>query len=186
MIRLSPSSGSGDAEVTATFSANADETAGRSFQIVLTCEAASVNQTITINQAKAGAAGTVTVEKVIADLGWTNSTKYTELKMDDVITATASGTDSNTGKYYDNGKDWRFYQSGSAKLTITAATGHSLISATITYSVQNTGVLNYSGSAVASGTEVSLSGSSAEFSVGNSGTATNGQVRITKIAVVYE
>ncbi len=185
-IRVSPSSGSGDAEVTATFSANADETAGRSLVIVLACEAASVNQTITITQAKAGAAGTVTVEKVIADMGWTNSTKYTQLKMDDVITATASGTDSNTGKFYTNGNEWRFYQTGAAKLTISASGGHTLVSATITYTSQNTGIFTYSGATVASDTEVALSGSSAEFAVGNSGTATNGQARVTKIVVVYE
>ena len=185
-IQLSATSGSADAEITATFAANTSETEAKTYTIQLSCEAASVNQTITITQAKAGAAGTTEVEKVIADMGWTNSTKYTELKLDDVITATASATDANTGKFYTNGNEWRFYQTGAAKLTITASGNHTLVSATITYNSKNTGILTYGGASVTSGAEVALSGSSAEFAVGNSGTATNGQACITKIVVVYQ
>ena len=45
--------------------------------------------------------------------------------------------------------------------------------------------MNYNNSAVTSGTAVNVSGTSAEFTVGNSGTATNGQIRITAIEVIY-
>lgn len=60
-----------------------------------------------------------------------------------------------------------------------------LNSITVTYTVENTGILVYNNTNVSSPATVSVSGSSAEFSVGNTGTATNGQVRITAISVTY-
>ena len=187
-IQVSPGNGSGDAEVTATFSANADETAGRSFEIVLACPDASVNETITIIQAKAGAAAQAEVVFDIAAIasakGWENAKQYSSITIDNV-TLTASGG-GNTGKYYTTGNQWRFYQNESAKLTISVS-GGSLVSAKLSYASQNTGILlDAAGATVASDSEVSLSGTSAVFSVGNSGTATNGQVRFTKIVVTVE
>ena len=188
-IRVSPASGSGNAEVTATFSANADETAGRSFEIVLACPDASVNETITINQDKAGAAGQTEVEFDIAALAtansWVNGTKYEKITIGNVtLTATGGG---NTGKYYTRGTQWRFYQNESAKLTVSVSSGE-LVSAKFTYASQNTGILlDAAGATVDSDSEVSLSGTSAVFSVGNStDVVANGQVRFTKIVVVVK
>ena len=115
--------------------------------------------------------------------GWGNDTKYTTVNIDGNVTATASGG-GNTGKYYTSGTNWRFYQTESAELTISAA-GYSIDSVTITFTVSNSGTLEYSGSAITSGEAVATSGSSVVFTVGNSNSATNGQVRITNIAVSY-
>ena len=133
------------------------------------------------------AAQDVTTSVTILDYAsannWSNGIQYTSVALNSDVTATAS-SGTNTGKYYTNGNDWRFYQGESATLTI-ATTNGTLKSATLTYTIANTGQLNYNSSAVTSETAVSLSGTSAEFAVGNSGTATNGQVKFTAISVTY-
>ena len=185
-ITLSATSGSGDATITASFAANTSETEAKTYTIQLSCEAASVNQTITITQAKASAAGVTEVEfdiaAIAASKGWANGTKYASVTIDNVtLTATGGG---NTGKYYTAGNQWRFYQNETAKLTISVSSGE-LVSAKFSYASQNTGILlDAAGATVDSDSEVSLSGTSAVFSVGNSvSTTTNGQVRFTKIVV---
>ena len=55
----------------------------------------------------------------------------------------------------------------------------------ITYSISNTGVLTLNGSNIASGKVVNVNANTVTFGVGNTGTATNGQVKITAIEVVY-
>ena len=71
-------------------------------------------------------------------------------------------------------------------MTVEAKSGYTLQSVTLTYAVKNTGVFVYDGSNVTSGSAVTVSGSSAEFSVGNTGTATKGQVALSEISVTYE
>ena len=60
------------------------------------------------------------------------------------------------------------------------------ITADISYAIKNTGVLTQGTENIASGTDVTVNASSVTFGVGNTGTATNGQVRITAIEIVYE
>ena len=116
---------------------------------------------------------------------WANATKYTSVRIDENITATASSNGSNTGKYYNSGTNWRFYQNESPKLTISAATECTIKTVKVTYSVDNTGVLTYGGTNVSSGTATTVNATSAIFGVGNTGDATKGQVRITAIEVTY-
>ncbi len=129
-----------------------------------------------------------TVSNTIANIatanGWTNSTKYTSFTLDNNITVSCTGG-SNSGKYYTSGNDWRLYQTESPTLTVTAASGYTLNSITVTYNVYYTGILVYNNTQISSPATVLVSGSSVEFSVGNSGTATNGQVRVTAISVTY-
>ncbi len=131
-----------------------------------------------------------TVSVVIQDYAsansWVNATKYTTVKVDENITVTATGTDQNTGKYYTSGYEWRTYQTGNPDITVTAAEGYTILSVKITYSISKTGILTLNGSNVASGTEVTVNASSITFGVGNTGSATNGQVKITAIEVVYK
>ncbi len=115
---------------------------------------------------------------------WNNDTKYSLVTIDENITATAS-TGTNTGKYYTSGTNWRFYQTEKATLTLSAATGCTIKTVKVTYSVSNTGVLTYKGTNVNSGTATTINATSATFGVGNTGSATNGQVRITAIEVIY-
>ena len=128
--------------------------------------------------------GTVTVSTYATANNWNNGTKYTTVNIDNNITAIATGG-GNTGKYYTNGNDWRFYQNESAKVTITAEKGHALKTVKFTFTVSNTGTLTYNDAVLVSETPVNVSGSSAEFVVKNSGEVTNGQVKITAIEVVY-
>ena len=125
-----------------------------------------------------------TIANIAAANSWTNGTKYTSFSLDENITISCTGG-GNSGKYYTSGQSWRLYQNESPKLIVTAADGYLLISITVTYTVESTGVLVYDNTNVSSPATVSVSGSSAEFSVGNTGTATNGQVRITAISVTY-
>lgn len=129
-----------------------------------------------------------TVEVTIANYaesnGWSNGVQYSSISLDANITATATGG-GNTGKYYTYGNQWRIYQNETPKLTITAASGYTLNTVTVTYGSQNNGVLLQGSTQIASDTEVSASGNSIEFGVGNTGSATNGQVRVTKITVTY-
>ena len=124
------------------------------------------------------------MEVTIADQGWTNGVQYQILELNSDITAIVSGG-GNSGKYYTNGNDWRIYQSENPALIIGAANGYELSSVTITYSKSNNGVLLFGTTQIASGAATAVSGTTAVFGVGNTGTDTNGQVRITKISVTY-
>ncbi len=125
----------------------------------------------------------VSIEDYASDNSWVDANKYTSVVLDENITATASGG-SNSGKYYNNGKDWRFYQSESATLTISTAEGCTLKSATFTYGVKSSGELRDGTTVVASGSPYSISGTSKTFSV--SGTGTSGQVKFTEISITYD
>ena len=114
---------------------------------------------------------------------WANGTQYDQVVLDEVITANRIGT-GNNGKYY---TDWRFYTNGSTNgsFSIDAAAGYELQSATFTYTVSNSGALYFGETKLTSGTAVELSGNKAVFQCKNTNTSTNGQVRLTKIAVTY-
>ena len=130
-----------------------------------------------------------TVKVSIADYAdknsWVNSTKYNTVILDENVTVEATGTDSNTGKYYESGENWRMYQTGTPSIVFTAKEGYVIKTVKVTYASQNTGALTLNGTTVASDTAVEVNASSVTFSVGNTGDATNGQARISAIEVVY-
>lgn len=132
---------------------------------------------------------TITVSNTIANIAdanaWANSKQYKTINLDDVITATVSGG-GNTGKYYTSGENWRIYQSENPTLVISADDSYTIKTVKITYSVDKTGVLTYNKSNITSGTVVDVNAASITFGVGNTGSATNGQVRVTAIEVVYQ
>ena len=119
---------------------------------------------------------------------WETGTKYTSIKIDENITATAqktTGNTDNTGKYYTSGEDWRLYQNESPTFVISSKEDVTIETVAITYAVANNGVLIYDGNQIASDNSVEVNGNSITFSVGNSSTATNGQIRVSKISVIY-
>ena len=118
---------------------------------------------------------------------WTNQTQYLSMSIDENITATITeeGTNHNSGKYYDNGTNWRIYQNESPTLTIAAAEGITISTVAVTYTVSNTGVLTLNDANVESGAACAVNAASVTFGVGNTGTANNGQVRVTDIDIVY-
>ncbi len=128
----------------------------------------------------------VTVSKTVEELAtansWANGTVVTPFALDEVITVSTNASDANTGKYYTSGQQVRLYQSGAAKLIISAAEGYTISSITLTYVSQNTGIFVEAESGVAVDFE---NVQSATFTVGNSGEATNGQARVTAISVTY-
>ena len=131
---------------------------------------------------------TTTLNYSVADnaSSFTNSAQVTNpLALDENIEFSYTGG-GNTGKFYASGNTIRVYQSENPTVTITAKEGFKIVSVTITYSNSKNGVLTLDGSNVASETLVDVNGSSVTFNVGNTGTATNGQVRITNIQVVYQ
>ena len=130
-----------------------------------------------------------TITVIIADYavakGWTNGTKYTSIDLDENITCTVTGG-GNTGKYYTSGTNWRIYQTENPELSISCSNSNIIKKVIITYSVSNTGVLiDEENNNIFSDTEVEVNASSIVFSVGNTGSESNGQVRITKIEVTY-
>lgn len=118
---------------------------------------------------------------------WTNQIQYLSMSIDENITATITeeGTQHNSGKYYDNGTNWRIYQNESPTLTIAAAEGITISTVAVTYTVSNTGVLTLNDANVESGAACAVNAASVTFGVGNTGSATNGQVRVTDIDIVY-
>ena len=135
-----------------------------------------------------------TVSVVVADYasanGWVNSTLYDTMNVDSNVAIKVSGTPVgsyglNSGKFYTNGNAWRIYQNEKPEITFVAGVGCQIASVKITYTVSNTGVLTLNGSNVESDAVVDVNASTITFSVGNTGTATNGQVRITAVEVVY-
>ena len=138
--------------------------------------------------AGSGGGGEATVNLSIGDYAtansWSNATQYATVNIDENITATATGG-GNTGKYYTSGTNWRIYENEDPTLTITAKDGCTIKQITITYNVENTGILTFGGSNISSGTACEINATSAVFGVGNTSSATNGQVRITQISVKY-
>ncbi len=117
---------------------------------------------------------------------WEDSKSYTTIT-NKGVTLTVSGTavgdySLNTGKYYTNGEDWRIYQTESATLTISVASG-SIGSVKITYAVKNTGILTCGETQIASDEVYTVNASSVTFGVGNTGDEKKGQVKITAIQV---
>ena len=127
---------------------------------------------------------TVSIANYADAKSWADKQQYLGITVDENITATATGG-GNTGKYYTNGENWRFYQNESATLTISAVASYEIQTVKVTYTVDNTGVLTLEGSNVASETTCEINAASVTFGVGNTSSATNGQVRISAIEVVY-
>ena len=131
--------------------------------------------------------------------GWTNGTAHPELPTEtEDLTITSSGTpvgkyglntgkfycgtDSQTGEAYAN---WRIYQSESAKVKFESTT-KTIKTIKITFEAQKTGTLLLNDTVIESDAVTEINASTAEFTVGNSGTAKNGQIRISAIEVVLE
>ena len=149
-----------------------------------------------ISDAPAAGTATLTVTQIAAAKNWVSATRVESFRMNDYITVAVTGTPANpqypslnSGKPYGPSggalDNWRIYQNETPALTFTAAEGKTIVSVKITYTVDKTGILTLNGQNVESATVVNVNANSITFSVGNTGSATNGQVRITAIEVVY-
>ena len=91
----------------------------------------------------------------------------------------------NNGKIYNNSTEWRLYQTDAAVVTVSLASGK-IKRVAFKFTAANDGTLNYNSTAMESEKLVEVNATSAEFVVGNSTSATNGQIKVTAFAVVYE
>ena len=116
-----------------------------------------------------------------------DATMYKELTLDANITLSTTG-DDNCGSFWGTSpnNDWRLYQAKSGNAVLTAANGYTLKSVKFTYGASNGGVLLDGETQVATASKYDISGASKTFTVGNSGSASNGQVKITAIEIEYE
>ena len=131
--------------------------------------------------------------------GWTNGTAHPELPTEtEDLTITSSGTpvgehDLNTGKFYcgtdsktgEAYANWRIYQSESAKVKFESTT-KTIKTIKITFEAQKTGTLLLNDTVIESDAVTEINASTAEFTVGNSGTSTKGQIRISAIEGVLK
>ena len=129
---------------------------------------------------------TKTIKEYAEANSWANETQYKTMVIDEniTITITEEGTYHNSGKYYLNGNNWRFYQNESPTITFSAQKG-SITSIAMVYAFKNTGVLTHNSTNIASGEVYTVNNSSVTFTVGNTGTATNGNIQVTEITVAY-
>ena len=125
----------------------------------------------------------ISMSDVASANGWKDATKYTSFSIDSEITISLSNTGTNSGKYYTNGSNWRLYQTESPILTITST--HTIVSVTIEYTSDKNGCLVVDGNNITSGSPVQVNNTSIVYSVGNTGSETKGQARITKITIKY-
>jgi hypothetical protein len=141
-------------------------------------------------------AADVTIEKTMSEIIEENNysvsagsdiTLYPSFDLNNVVTISTTG-EANCGSFWGTApsNDWRLYQAKNGNITITVD-GVTLKKICITYNTSNGGALKTSaGIDIESGLEYDASGESVTYVVKNSGDKTNGQVRVTKIKVVYE
>lgn len=129
----------------------------------------------------------VTVSKLISEISGTttNGTKVSELKLDDVITASAS-TGGDNGKVYEYGQEWRLYMSANGTVTISAIEGYTISTVKFTYKYSNSGVLLKGTTQIKSGDVDTVNAQYVTYTVGRTGGTNQGQVKVTAIEVVYQ
>ena len=154
---------------------------------------AALTQTLYAVYADGEGGGNFTITKTMSEIVSANNytvssgntvTCYTSLTLDENITLSTTGQ-ANCGSFWSDPREWRLYQNKSGNAIVTATDGCTLTSVKFTFTISNTGVLLNNGTKMESNTAVTASGTSVTYTVGNSGTATNGQVRITAIEVSY-
>ena len=126
------------------------------------------------------------IETIKENNSWVNGTQYLTLPTGkEELSITATGG-TYTGKYYDSGFEWRFYQNENPALSISVSGSHVIKSVTITYNDSKGGIATYNGTQYKSGVEITVASQSlVTIGVANTGTATNGQMKVTKIKVIY-
>lgn len=135
---------------------------------------------------------TVSISDYASTHSWTNTQQYTNLSVDGNVvvnlTYTNSSQQNNTGKYYSNNSSWRIYQAESGTATFSFnSEEYVFIDAKVTYTAANTGVMTYDGGTVNSEVSLDVEGkTSFAVGVGNTSSATNGNIQITSIYVKYK
>lgn len=181
-----------DVTASATFSGYDMSTAGTQTVTVSYTEG-TVTKTTTYSITVAAAEGTtlsMTMAEYVAAHNCTvsagqSATMYKVLKLSSSVRMSTSGED-NCGSFWGENREWRLYQNKSGDVTVSVAEGCTLKSVKLTFGTSNNGILvDSANNTITSGTKYDVSGSSVTYTVANSSTNTNGQVKITAIEVVY-
>lgn len=136
-------------------------------------------------EVNADSGSALTISSYASTNSWTNGTAYATVNYDAYITLTGK-TNGNNSKYYSSNNSWRHYEGDSGTITITAASGVTLNSATFAYANGNNGCLTYGDSNYTTGSEIDLSTlTTATIGVGHSSGSKNGNVQITSINISY-
>ena len=136
---------------------------------------------------------TKTTTDLVTEHSWTVSagstigTLATEFALDEVVTISTSG-EANCGTIWLNSDqhNWRLYQAKAGNITIAVKAGYQLKTINLIYTVSNGGTLLDGTTVIASESDLDVTGlTSKTLVVGNTGSKTNGQVRITQFSVTY-
>ena len=178
-----------DVTASASFSGYNMSTAGNQ-TVTVSYGGQSTTYQITVLDPSSGETVSSSIEDIAVANNWTvasgsgTQTCYTSFDLDAVINVSTTG-EANCGSYWSS-KDWRLYQNKGGNIIVTAAEGYLIDSVTITFTVTNTGTLIDSNSQVIdSGESQTVNAQSITYTVANSTSATNGQVRVTAISVTY-
>ncbi len=200
---VEPASGEGAGTVTVSFPANTDP-APKEYTVAVSTDNPAIiaaggdedEYVFTITQEAAEDTGVTTVSTTMEAYAKAHEctisegstvVNYKTLQLDDVVTMSTTGEGNCGSFWYATGTQWRLYQNKSGNLVVSLASGYKLKSVSFVYEVTNTGTLKDSqGNVVASGDVYETDASSVEFTVGNTGSATNGQVRITEVTIKYQ
>ena len=134
---------------------------------------------------------TKTTNQLVTEKGWTVSSGndislYTSFELDNVVTISTSGNPNCGSIWGSDTHDWRLYQNKGGNVTASVPNGYSLKSVKFTYKTSDSGTLKNGSETVGTGTEVNCTGSTKTLTVGNTGTKTTGQVKITAFEVKYQ
>ena len=164
-----------------------------------TSEAPATSETPVTSEVEATKTVSISMFDLTSLEGWTSGTSHPELPTgteDLKIISSGTpvgdyglntgkfycGTDSKTGEAYAN---WRIYQAESAKVKFESTT-KTIKTIKITFEIKNTGTLLLNDTVIESDAVTEINASTAEFTVGNSGTAKKGQIKISAIEVVLK
>ena len=131
-----------------------------------------------------------TVDELTTANNWTvssgsNATCYKSFALDEVITVSTSGEDNCGSVWGTSDRDWRLYQNKKGDVTFTAAEGYRIQSVTLKYNVSSSGALMNGSEKCTSETAIPVNASNITLTVGNTGTATKGQIKIKQFTVTY-
>ena len=185
--------------VTSSSSATPVTTETVTSNVPSTSEAPATSETPVTSEVEATKTVSISMFDLTSLEGWTNGTAHPELPTEtEDLTITSSGTPVgdyglNTGKFYcgtdsktgEEYANWRIYQNESPKVKFESTT-KTIKTIKITFEAQKTGTLLLNDTVIESDAVTEINASTAEFTVGNSGTAKNGQIRISAIEVVLK
>ena len=149
--------------------------------------------TVVISNSIMATTVTKTTSELVDENNWTISvnsnigTLATNFQLDENVTVSTTG-EANCGSIWGTSPDceWRIYQNKSGNVTITVSSGK-ITNIKLGFKYKNGGcLLDESNNQLKSNTDFEVNANSVTFTIGNTGSETNGQIKITSFSVTYE